>query len=318
MLLRTEKRASTFRPTYRQRIANVSGGVMGMGALSFGARRRLTRSFVATISAVIVLLTLAQPATALSAKKLGFGVQPAGTTAGLILAPVTVEVLDQQNRLVTDSTAAVTVALTTSAGTLYGTKTVNAVGGIATFDTLRVLPAGTYALRATSPDLDSATSSSFTITGVGAVCGASGCPTLNDPNGVTPTNQNKTTGTVQISSCPGAETESDFASYDESAAAFCDGGCLGSAVFFSSDCDSGDPWLIIYRLDKSILRTDRGAVHVVMYIEYEDGSVDPIPDCIKQGILDPGPVCVSRQYKNGQGDSITEILKTPGDPRIAG
>jgi len=89
-------------------------------------------------------------------------------------------------------------------------------------------------------------------------------------------------------------------------------------VFFASECTASDPWLIIYRLDKSVLRTDKGAAHVNLFIQNSDGSGTLIPDCIKQGVLNPGPICVSRQYKNGQGDSVTEILKSPGDPRIAG
>lgn len=215
----------------------------------------------------------------------------------------------------TDSTAPVTVAL--SGGTLYGTTTVNAVGGVATFATLRVLPAGSYTLSASSPGLIGVTSSSFSITGAGTTCNANGC-SVNDPNGTTPTTTNGTTGTVSIPNCPGAQTNTDFLSYDESAGDFCPNGCLGAAVFFSSDCDSGDPWLITYRLDKSELPLDKGAPHIIMWIQAPDLSVSAIPDCLKAGILNPGPVCVSRQYKNGQGDAVTEILKTPGDPRIAG
>ena len=271
---------------------------------------------IAVLIATLIALSLTQPASAGSAKKLGFGVQPVGTTAGLVLNAVTVQILDNQSRVVTDSTAPVTLALSSS-GTLYGTATQNAVAGVATFSGLRVLPGGTYTLTATSPGLTSKTSNAFAITGAGSVCNGNGC-SVNDPNGNEPTNTNKTTGSILLSSCPGAGTNTDFLSYDETAANFCEGGCLGSAVFFTSDCDSGDPWLVVYRLDKSILRTDKGAVHVTMYIEDANGISSVIPDCIKQGTLDPGPVCVSRQYKNGQGDSVTEILKAPGDPKIAG
>jgi hypothetical protein len=272
---------------------------------------------IALMAAALFLLSMAQPASAGSAKKLGFGTQPVGTTAGLVLAPVTVQVLDNQNRIVTDSTAPITIALS-SGGTLFGTTITNAVAGVATFSTLRVIPAGSYTLTATSPGLTSTTSSSFAITGAGTVCTSSNGCGVNDPNGNEPTKNNSTTGTISVPTCPGAGANTDFLSYDESAANFCEGGCLGAAVFFASDCTTGDPWLIIYRLDKSVLRTDKGAVHVVMYLEDPNGTVSVIPDCIKQGTLDPGPVCVSRQYKNGQGDSVTEILKAPGDPRIAG
>jgi hypothetical protein len=271
---------------------------------------------IAVLVATLIALSIAGPASAGAAKKLGFGVQPVGTTAGLVLNAVTVEILDNQNRVVTDSTAPVTLALS-SGGTLYGTLTRNAVAGVATFTGLRVLPAGTYTVTATSPGLTSRTSNAFAITGAGAVCNGNGC-VVNDPNGTEPTKTNKTTATISLSSCPGAGTNTDFLSYDESAGNFCEGGCLGSAVFFTSDCDAGDPWLILYRLDKTALPTDKGAPHIVMYIEDANSVVSVIPDCIKQGILNPGPVCVSKQYKNGQGDSVTEILKAPGDPKIAG
>jgi hypothetical protein len=279
--------------------------------------RRGRRGLFAAGIAFALVFSLAQSASASSAKKLAFGVGPSTTVAGQIVAPaVTVWVLDQQNRLVTDSTAPVALTLG-GGGTLYGTTTGNAVGGVATFSTLRVLPAGSYTLSASSPGLLSATSSSFSITGAGASCNANGC-TVSDPNGSTPTNQNGTTGTVQIPNCPGAGTNTDFLSYDESAGDFCPGGCLGAAVFFASDCDSGDPWLITYRLDKSELPLDKGAPHIVMYIQSPDNTVTAIPDCVKAGVLAPYTVCVSRQFKSGQGDAITEILKAPGDPRIAG
>ena len=280
---------------------------------TFTAPRR-----IAALIAVLLALSIAPPATAGTEAKLEFGVQPSSTTAGLVIAPaVTVRVLDQEGNLVTGSTTPITLSLS-GGGTLFGTKTVAPVAGIATFSTLRVIPAGNYTLRATSSDaVSTATSSAFAITGAGDVCDLNGCE-VGDPNGSQATTSNSTTGTIHVPTCPGAGTQTDFLSYDESAASFCVGGCIGAAVFFASDCDSGDPWLIIYRLDKSVLRTDKGAPHVVLYIEDAEGNVSVIPKCVKQGTLNPGPVCVSRQYKNGQGDSVSEILKVPGDPKIAG
>ena len=275
-----------------------------------------------TIAMALVILggLSATNAYAATAKKLAFGVQPTNTTAGRVIAAFTVRVLDQQDRLVTDSVAPVTIAIGTNAstGTLYGTATVNAVGGIATFSTLRILPgANGYTFVASSPDLLGATSSAFNITGAGAVCNANGC-TVHDPKGEVPTTQNATTATITLPNCPGATTNDDFLSYDESAGNFCAGGCIGSAVFFDSECTTGDPWTIVYRLDRSVLRTNKGAAHVDLYVDNGDGTGTLVPDCLKAGVLDPGPICLSRQYKNGQGDSISEILKLPGDPRLAG
>ena len=140
----------------------------------------------------LLALSLVQPASADSAKKLRFDAAPSTTVAGQIVPTVRVNVLDQQDRVVSDSTAEVTVALS-SGGTLYGDNVENADGGVASFSTLRVIPAGSYTLTATSPGLlpDAA---SLVITGAGTVCTSNGCPTLNDPNGATPTGSNSTTG----------------------------------------------------------------------------------------------------------------------------
>src|SRR5205807_896017 len=72
--------------------------------------------------------------------------QPSNTQAGHTINPaVTVQVLDQFNNLVTSDTSNVTVAIGTnpSGGTLSGTKTVAASGGIATFSTLSIDKTGT-------------------------------------------------------------------------------------------------------------------------------------------------------------------------------
>ena len=101
-------------------------------------------------------------------KKLAFGQQPSTTVAGAAITPaVTVQILDNKNKLVTTATHAVTLAISTNpgGGTLSGTLTVNAVGGIATFSTLSIDKIGNgYTLQATATGLTSATSSAFNIT----------------------------------------------------------------------------------------------------------------------------------------------------------
>jgi len=83
--------------------------------------------------------------------------------------PVKVEVLDGSGKLVTGSTAAVTVAIGSNpaAGSLTGTLTVNASGGIASFSDLSINQQGDgYTLTATSPGLTPAQpSGSFNISG---------------------------------------------------------------------------------------------------------------------------------------------------------
>src|SRR3989441_769289 len=103
-----------------------------------------------------------------TANKLAFSQQPSNTTAGQPITPaVTVQVQDANSNLVTTSTASITVAIGTNpgGGTLSGTLTQSASGGIATFGNLSINKAGTgYALTASSSGLTGATSAAFNIT----------------------------------------------------------------------------------------------------------------------------------------------------------
>jgi len=103
-----------------------------------------------------------------AAAKLAFSQQPSNTVAGASITPaITVQVEDSNGNLVTNSTASVTMAIGTNAGggTLSGTTTVAASGGIATFSGLSINKTGTgYTLAASSTGLTGATSSTFNIT----------------------------------------------------------------------------------------------------------------------------------------------------------
>ena len=80
---------------------------------------------------------------------------------------MTVRIEDASGNLVTGDTRSVTVALGSNPGgsTLSGTKTVSAVGGVATFSTLSLNNAGNgYTLSASASGLTGATSSAFNIT----------------------------------------------------------------------------------------------------------------------------------------------------------
>jgi hypothetical protein len=101
---------------------------------------------------------------------LAFTTEPAGAKAGKTLAPVVVEIQAAGNALQTSDTSAVTLAIESgpSGATLLGTLTVNAVGGVATFNDLSIDTAGTFTLTA-SDDTDNVSagtdnSTSFTIT----------------------------------------------------------------------------------------------------------------------------------------------------------
>jgi hypothetical protein len=81
-----------------------------------------------------------------------------------IKPPVVVDILDSTGNLDStgdDSTDKIT--LTLSSGTLNGTLTVAAVGGVATFSDLSIPTAGTYTLTATGDSVVSKTSDPFTI-----------------------------------------------------------------------------------------------------------------------------------------------------------
>src|SRR6185295_11936246 len=102
-----------------------------------------------------------------AASKLAVTVQPVSAVAGVAIAPpVQVTVQDAFSNTVTSSTATITMAIGTNpgGGTLSGTTTVVASGGVATFSTLSIDKVGTgYTLAATSAPLTGATSSAFNI-----------------------------------------------------------------------------------------------------------------------------------------------------------
>ena len=99
--------------------------------------------------------------------QLAFQLQPSTTAAGIIVTPaVTVQILDANGDLLSNATNTITLALGTnpSGSTLSGQLSVQAVNGVATFNTLSVNYAGVgYTLTAIAPGLTGATSSAFTI-----------------------------------------------------------------------------------------------------------------------------------------------------------
>jgi hypothetical protein len=108
--------------------------------------------------------------TAGTANRLVFGQSPTTTAGGASMSPaVTVQIQDVNSNLTT-STATVALAIGTNpgGGTLSGTVSAAAVGGVATFSNLSINKMGTgYTLVASSAPLTSATSGTFNVT-VGA------------------------------------------------------------------------------------------------------------------------------------------------------
>jgi len=97
--------------------------------------------------------------------KLVFATELVGATAGSAfpIQPV-VKIEDASGNVVTNSTALVTLIVNDNRATLYGTTTVRAVNGIATFTDLSIRLAGfDYRLMAISPGLTSALSNYFNV-----------------------------------------------------------------------------------------------------------------------------------------------------------
>ncbi len=95
---------------------------------------------------------------------------PSATVAGATMTPaVTVTMLDAANAVLTTFTGPVTVSITAGTGTsgavLSGTKTVNAVDGVANFNDLSINKSGTgYRLSVVADGAAGATSGTFVIT----------------------------------------------------------------------------------------------------------------------------------------------------------
>jgi plastocyanin len=102
--------------------------------------------------------------SAAAALKLIYGVQPSNVTAGVAVSPsIKVDVEDQFGNIVTANSSNVTLAVASGPGSLSGTVTVAASGGVATFNNVKLDTAGNYTLTASDGALTTATSSSFTV-----------------------------------------------------------------------------------------------------------------------------------------------------------
>ncbi len=121
----------------------------------------------ATINGVAINQTATITVTPAAAATLAFTTQPSNTGANAPITPaVVVEIRDQHGNRV-NSSANVVMAIGTNPafGTLSGTLTQAAVGGVATFSNLAINNAGTgYTLVASSSDVPNAASSAFDIT----------------------------------------------------------------------------------------------------------------------------------------------------------
>lgn len=105
-----------------------------------------------------------------AATQLVFTRQPVGTSQGAVLDSILVAIRDAGGTTVGIETRDVSLSIESGpvGGSLVGTTTVAAVGGVAVFTGLRLSAAGDYTLRATASPLTDAVSSTFTVSAVGA------------------------------------------------------------------------------------------------------------------------------------------------------
>ena len=139
-------------------VASATGGVVT--AIKVGTAN-ITASAGSVSSAPVAVTVTPGSASALAVRT-----EPVGGAVGSALAtqPV-VEVHDAAGNLVTTSTAPVTVAIGSGGGTLGGSATLSATGGVAAFSGLTISgSAGDRTLVFTSSGLASTTSSTFTMT----------------------------------------------------------------------------------------------------------------------------------------------------------
>ena len=105
--------------------------------------------------------------------------QPSATGVGLTIdPPPSVQIRDSEGNRVAISTATVTVSISPNATALTGTKTVQAVNGVAAFPDLKVSTAGAYQMTFSSPGLTSVTSPSFVVSPPSCAAGLVAVPFL--------------------------------------------------------------------------------------------------------------------------------------------
>jgi hypothetical protein len=147
------------------RTVGAVGGIATFSSLSIN-KSGTDYTLTATASGLTGIVSTPFTITPSTVTQLVFTAQPVTSTAGVTLQPVQVTAQDSLGNIVPDFTDAVTLTIGTNpgSGSLFGTTTVAAVGGVATFSTLSIDKSGTgYRLAATSGSL-TRTSGAFSIT----------------------------------------------------------------------------------------------------------------------------------------------------------
>lgn len=266
--------------------------------------------------------------------------EPGNTAAGAVIksafdsqgGPVKVQVLDGSGQLATGSTAAVTMAIGANpgSGSLSGTLTVNASGGIASFSNLSIdRPGMGYTLTATSPGIPvtiSATSTSFNILGSIQSCSTTSCSASSSTTTTTATVTTTSAipagdvlgfslGGVSFTCNANYQRVSDAVSFDVFNAS---GVPLPSAQFtvtlevsksavLASGRTGASQWQICYASTQSFtaLPGTQGTA-VIGGVSFNTGL---LPDCSSTQVTP----CVQARHKDNAGNEIVTFLAA-GDP----
>jgi hypothetical protein len=263
--------------------------------------------------------------------------EPAGTAVNAVITsavgsqggPVKVEVLDGSGQLAIGSTATVTVAIGSNpgSGSLSGTLTVNASGGVASFSDLSIdQPGDGYTLTATSPGITPVTSDPFKIWGSLQRCPTTSCSASSS----TATTSATVTTTSAVPAgdflgfaiggadfiCVGTyQRASDPVSFDVLSPS---GVALSSAQFtvtlqidkpavLTSGRTGASQWQICYASQQPFIPLpDTSGTAVIGGVSYQTGL---LPDCSKT----QGAPCVQSRHKDNAGDVVIAFLAS-GDP----
>jgi hypothetical protein len=283
------------------------GGNMHRNKLALVRRSLIPLAGLAILGAV-----LATPASAARALHLAFVQQPTHITAGQVITPaVTVQVLDRSNSVVTNKVFPITVALGTNAGggSLFGTKTVNTVAGVATFADLTIDEAGNgYTLVATNPDSMPAGSAGFNVTGFATQCATSPCGLkTGNTSASNPTNGN---ASVPVSACGAAVCP--FLSQDIISPAQCGPqACLnnaGVAVFPPANATG----VVTFVLENYYTPNSGGIGNRPVYLVKPDGTVITLPKCGNP----PGNEACVLVDSAIKGSLVRTVVQFPADDPI--
>jgi hypothetical protein len=270
------------------------------------------------------------------------GGSPAGTTVNTKITssfdspnagPVKVEVLDASGQPVTNAKAAITIAITSTAnpgsGTLSGTKTVNTIGGVASFSNLSIDQPGIgYRLTATSRGMFPVTSDHFDIWSSIEQCSSTPCSASASSETTSGTvTATSSTGSPQFVtagiggensySCAGTyQPVSDAFSFDvvSGSGGMGQGGRFTAALRISKKTvqSSGHPgastWQICYASTSSFTpRSGNPGDATIGDVHFFTGL---LPDCSNTAPVAP---CVQARNKDNAGDVIVTFFAS-GDP----